>query len=164
MLHSPSQSLKSPREFEKKKTQVEQPPRRVLLSTCRIVALRSTQGWMGEGKQSWRGRECRKQERGRRMSANKCEYSFPRLLRLDQFSGGGGLKRGKHAGWWVHEPPEFSWMYRSLDSAGEAFVFEWTQLSRRTRRNGSGPDWLIRPKVSHWDVKYYIYDGQVNAQ
>lgn len=42
------------------------------------------------------------------MGANKGEYGFPRLLRLDQFSSGGGLKRGKHAGWWVRQPAGFS--------------------------------------------------------
>lgn len=43
MLYSPLQTLRSLHELEK--LQVQQAPRRILLSTSRIVALRSTQGW-----------------------------------------------------------------------------------------------------------------------
>lgn len=113
MLYSPLQTLKSLHELEK--LRVQQAARRVLLSTSRIVALRSTQGW------TWREKKKIKQKPERqRVAKTRARQKNETPINANTVSQGcldwinsaaaKDLKRGKHAGWWVREPPEFSWM------------------------------------------------------
>lgn len=91
MLHSAPQSLKTPRRLENFTKYHGLPD----MSYCQQLHLENRSSQMHPRlekiKQSWRGRE--RWGRKTRMNANKSEYSFPRLLRLDQFSCDWGLWR-----------------------------------------------------------------------
>ncbi len=101
------------------------------------------------------------------MNADKSEYSFPRLLRLDQFSSDWGLWREVNMldGECVAGVSLCVWECRSLNSVAEVFVFEWTRLNGRTRRNmnpQSKPiDYIQGYLLQQWSI---TWDSQTDGQ
>lgn len=97
------------------------------------------------------------------MNANRHECTFPRLSRLDRSSSNRGLKRGKRAGLWVCASQR-SLVECKLNSVSEFFVFKWTHLSRRMRRNESSvpANWLFT-RLFTVSVEYHLFGCQTDG-